>query len=313
MRIKIKELTDGQSLVLYGLVTNLVKGVTSNGAPYLSLTLSDNSGSIEGKLWDVKEEQAKIVETGRIYEVRCEVLKYRNALQLRIHSLTSVDQQSFDLSEFVTSSWIPKDVLKEKIKDAIYSIQNEIYRKILVRFFQEVQNQFFDYPAASKNHHNFVGGLATHVVGMLDVADSLCRLYPQLNRDLLISGVLLHDIGKLKELSGPIATEYTLQGKLIGHISLMNAQIAEVAKELGVQDSEEEVLLRHMVLSHHGKMEYGSPVLPLLMEAEVLSLIDNLDARIIALSAALENTEEGSYTSRLFPLENRAFYKPKTK
>lgn len=313
MSIKIKELTDGQSLVLYGLVTNLVKGVTSNGAPYLSVTLSDNSGSIEGKLWDVKEEQAKIVETGRIYEVRCEVLKYRNALQLRLHSLTNVDQQNFDLSEFVTSSWIPKDVLKEKIKDAIYSVQNEIYRKILIRFFTEVQNSFFDYPAASKNHHNFVGGLATHVVGMLDIADALCRLYPQLNRDLLISGVLLHDIGKIKELSGPIATEYTLQGKLIGHISLMNAKIAEVAKELGVEDTEEEILLRHMVLSHHGKMEFGSPVLPLLMEAEVLSLIDNLDARIIALTAALENTEEGAYTSRLFPLENRAFYKPKTK
>ncbi len=313
MSVKIKELTDGQSLTFYGLVTNLVKGVTSNGAPYLSVTLSDNSGSIEGKVWDVKEDQVKIVETGRIYEVRCEVLKYRNALQLRIHSLASVDQQSFDLAEFVTSSWIPKEVLKEKIKDAIYSVQNEVYRKILVRFFTEYQSEFFDYPAASKNHHNFVGGLATHVVGMLDIANDLCRLYPQLNRDLLISGVLLHDIGKIKELSGPIATEYTLQGKLIGHISLMNAKIAEAAKELGFEDSEEEILLRHMVLSHHGKMEFGSPVLPLLMEAEVLSLIDNLDARIIALTGALENTEEGSFTSRLFPLENRAFYKPKTK
>ncbi len=313
MNVKIKELTDGQSLTFYGLVTNLVKGVTSNGAPYLSVTLSDNSGSIEGKVWDVKEDQAKIVETGRIYEIRCEVLKYRNALQLRIHSLANVDQQNFDLAEFVTSSWIPKEVLKEKIKDAIYSVQNEVYRKILVRFFTEYQSEFFDYPAASKNHHNFVGGLATHVVGMLDIANDLCRLYPQLNRDLLISGVLLHDIGKIKELSGPIATEYTLQGKLIGHISLMNAKIAEVAKELGYEESEEEILLRHMVLSHHGKMEYGSPVLPLLMEAEVLSLIDNLDARIIALTGALENTEEGSFTSRLFPLENRAFYKPKTK
>ena len=313
MNVKIKELTDGQSLTFYGLVTNLVKGVTSNGAPYLSVTLSDNSGSIEGKVWDVKEDQAKIVETGRIYEIRCEVLKYRNALQLRIHSLANVDQQNFDLAEFVTSSWIPKEVLKEKIKDAIYSVQNEVYRKILVRFFTEYQSEFFDYPAASKNHHNFVGGLATHVVGMLDIANDLCRLYPQLNRDLLISGVLLHDIGKIKELSGPIATEYTLQGKLIGHISLMNAKIAEVAKELGYEESEEEILLRHMVLSHHGKMEYGSPVLPLLMEAEVLSLIDNLDARIIALTGALENTEEGSFTARLFPLENRAFYKPKTK
>ena len=313
MNVKVKDLTDGQSLTFYGLVTNLVKGVTSNGAPYLSVTLSDNTGSIEGKVWDVKEEQAKIVETGRIYEVRCEVLKYRNALQLRVHSLNNVDQQSFDLAEFVTSSWIAKDVLKEKVKDAIYSVRNEIYRKILIRFFTDYQQEFFDYPAASKNHHNFVGGLATHVVGMLDIANDLCQLYPQLNRDLLISGVLLHDIGKITELSGPIATEYTLQGKLLGHISVMNAKVAQVAQELGYADSEEETLLRHMVLSHHGKLEYGSPVMQYLMEAEVLSLIDNLDARIIALTTALSNTEEGSFTSRLFPLENRAFYKPKTK
>ena len=313
MNTKVKDLVDGQSLTFYSLVTNMVKGVTSNGAPYLSVTLSDNTGSIEGKVWDVKEDQAKIVETGRIYEVRCEVLKYRNALQLRIHSLLSVDQTQFDLSEFVTSSWISKDVLKERIKDAIYSVQNEIYRKILIRFFTDYQSEFFDYPAASKNHHNFVGGLATHVVGMLDISENLCSLYPQLNRDLLISGVLLHDIGKITELSGPIATEYTLQGKLLGHISVMNAKIAQVAAELGFADTEEETLLRHMVLSHHGKLEYGSPVLPLLMEAEVLSLIDNLDARIIALTGALDNTEEGTFTSRMFPLENRAFYKPKTK
>lgn len=313
MNIKIKELTEGQSLTFYGLVTNVVKGVTSSGAPYLSVTLSDNSGSIEGKIWDVKEDQAKIVETGRIYEVRCEVLKYRNSLQLRVHSMHHVDQQSFDLAEFVTSSWIPKEVLKEKIKDAIYSVNNDIYRKILIRFFTEYQSEFFDYPAASKNHHNFVGGLATHVVGMIDVANDLCQLYPQLNRDLLISGVLLHDIGKITELSGPIATEYTLQGKLLGHISIMNAKVAHVAEELGVSNTEEETLLRHMVLSHHGKLEFGSPVMPYLMEAEVLSMIDNLDARITALSAALENTEEGSFTPRMFPLENRAFYKPKTK
>lgn len=311
MSKKINELVENESLVLHGLVTNVVNGVTANGAPYLSVTITDSTGSIDGKIWDVKEAQSKIVESGRVYEINCEVLKYRNALQLRIHSMANVDQQQFDLSEFVASSPIAVEVLKQKIKDAVASVQNDVYHKVLVYFFTKYQNEFFEYPAASKNHHSFYAGLATHVVGMLDIANDLCSLYPYLNRELLVSGVLLHDIGKIVELSGPIATEYTLKGKLLGHISLMNAELNKALTENGFEDREEAVLLSHMILSHHGKLEYGSPVYPQLMEAEVLHYIDNLDARINSMYTALEQVEPGSFTPRLFPLENRAFYKPK--
>lgn len=304
---------DGDSLQQALLVTQLTKGVTSNGAAYLSLTLQDQSGTIEAKMWDVKEETLNLVENGKIYFFRFDVLKYRNALQLRINEVRAVNQESYNIRDFVSSAPIPLDELKGKIHDAIYSIENPVYRTLLVRLFTEYQTAFFDYPAASKNHHSFIGGLAMHVCGMVEVADALCRLYPVLNRDLLISGVLVHDLGKLSELSGAVATEYTAEGKLLGHISIFHSQLYALAKELGYENTEEVLLLRHMVLSHHGKMEFGSPVLPMLMEAEVLYLIDNLDARINTLTSALNGVEPGQFTGRIFPMENRFFYKPKGK
>ena len=164
-----------------------------------------------------------------------------------------------------------------------------------------------------KNHHDFVGGLATHVLGMLDLAEMLAAQYPILNRDLLVSGVFLHDLGKLQELSGAIVPSYTMEGRLLGHISLFQAEVAKIAASLGIEDCEEVTLVRHMILSHHGVYEYGSPVLPMIPEAEVLHLIDNLDARMNTIEKALNATEEGAFTPRIFALENRSLYKSKIK
>lgn len=311
MNKTIKEYKDGESAIAPFLVNQLVKGVTSNGAPYLSMTLQDRSGTIEAKMWDVKEEILAKAESGKIYEFRFEVLKYRNALQFRINDMRVTDQSNYNIRDFVSSAPVALETLKNKIHDAVYSVKNPIYRAILMKLFTEYQNDFFDYPAASKNHHSFIGGLAMHVTGMLDVAESICNLHPYLDRDLLISGVLIHDLGKITELSGAVATEYTLEGKLLGHISIMQAKLYEMAKELGYEKTEEVTLLRHMILAHHGKQEYGSPVLPMLMEAEVLYLIDNLDARLNTLTMAMADVEPGEFTSRIFAMENRAFYKPK--
>ena len=130
-----------------------------------------------------------------------------------------------------------------------------------------------------------------------------------LNRDLLVSGTFLHDLGKIKEFSAPVVPSYTTPGKLLGHISIFQAELTKIAAELGIEDSEEVLLLRHMILSHHGVHEYGSPVLPMIPEAEVLHLIDNLDARMNTIQKALDITEEGAFTQRIFALENRSFYK----
>ena len=167
------------------------------------------------------------------------------------------------------------------------------------------------YPAAARIHHNFIGGLATHTAGMLKVALALCNIYPSVNRDYLIAGVLLHDLGKIEELTSPVVTEYTTAGKLLGHISIMDARLLQIGKDLGLEDSEELLLLRHMILSHHGQYEYGSPVRPETLEAELLNLIDNIDARVNTIDKALSETKEGEFTQKIFALDNRVFYKHK--
>ncbi len=310
MNKKIVEFKDGESYICPLLVNQVTKGVTGNGSTYLSLTLQDDSGQIESKMWDAKEDVVKLVESGQVYDFKFDVLKYRNSLQLRVNEIKKSSEE-YNIREFVSSAPASVEEMQKIIRDALNSLNNPIYRSIMVALFTEYKLEFFDYPAASKNHHSFIGGLATHVIGMLKVANSLCELYPFLNRDLLISGILVHDLGKITELSGAVATEYTLEGKLLGHISIIHAKVFDLAKELELEHKEEVTLLRHMILAHHGKLEYGSPVLPQVMEAEVLYFIDNLDARLDTLTTALNATEEGQFTSRLFPMENRAFYKPK--
>ena len=191
-------------------------------------------------------------------------------------------------------------------------MKNAIYRNITIALLEDCDRDFFAYPAASRIHHDFVGGLATHVLGMMKLGEYFATLYPMLDRDLLISGIIVHDIGKLTELSGPVITEYTLEGKLLGHISIMQAKIAQKAEQLGYS-GEEVTLLKHMVLAHHGEYEYGSPVLPMIPEAEMLHYIDNIDARMNILDKEFVKTQSGDFTQRIFAMENRSFYKAKNK
>lgn len=307
----IKDLKSKDSFELKLLVKSVLNGVTQKGAKYLSLSFQDKSGTIDGKYWDISEQQLEVVKAGKVYEVKGEVLEYNKALQLRINYMKPVDEAEINIDDFVVMGNVPMETLKSKTKEAINSLSNPIYHAIIKELFKELYDKYFEYPAAAKIHHSFFGGLATHVTSMVDVANCLCKLYPSLNRDLLISGILVHDLGKITELSGPVMTEYTVQGKLLGHISIMQAKIAEIAMRLNVQDTEEAILLRHMVLSHHGHYEYGSPVLPMVKEAEILYLIDNMDARINTIDAALEQVKPGEFSSKLFALENRQFYRPK--
>ena len=224
--------------------------------------------------------------------------------------MKEISQEGIDLRDYVKASELSENQLKFEIMKYVSDIQDTTIAKLVREMLKQREEKFFVYPAAQKNHHDFVGGLATHVLGMLKLADTLAASYPLLNRDLLIGGVILHDLGKLDELSGAIVTEYTMEGKLLGHISLMQAEISDTAKRLGLE-GENVTLLRHMVLSHHGVYEYGSPVLPMIPEAEMLYLIDNIDARMSTLKKALEPIEPGNFTPRIFALENRAFYKHK--
>ena len=310
-RQTISSFVEGEKIQTSLLITQMNRGITNSGAPYLSFVLQDQSGSIDAKLWDAKDDLLSGVEAGKVVLVSAEVLKYRNALQLRIYNLTKLEDNQFDPSDYVMATDLSLEFMQKRIHETLLSMQDVVYRDVCTSIIEDLQEKLYSYPAAAKNHHDFVGGLATHMISMLDLGEAFCTLYPMLNRDLLLAGILLHDLGKIDELSGPILTEYTVEGKLVGHISIMQSKVAEKAKALGYQDSEQVTLMRHMILSHHGEYEFGSPVLPMVMEAEMLTFIDNVDARMNMFAKALESVKPGEWTPRIFPLENRSFYKPK--
>ena len=309
--VKINEFEEHMKLQQPLLVKDVKNGTTSKGSPYLSLTLQDKTGTIDGKFWDVKENEQALIQAGKILKFSFEVLLYKDKLQLRTNHVEEISEDEYNLEDFVISSDHSEVERRSLTQSLIDSIQNDVYRKLVIGMLSYVGDKFFTFPAASKIHHGWKGGLSDHSLSMATLADELCKHYPQLDRDLLVSAALIHDVGKTAELSGPVTTEYTLEGKLEGHISLANAWLSEVSEKLGLQDREETVLMHHMILSHHGKMEYGSPVAPMIIEAEALYLIDNMDARLTSLKMALDAIKPGTWTSRMFQFENRQFYKHK--
>lgn len=309
--VKINEFEEHMKLQQPLLVKDVKNGTTSKGSPYLSLTLQDKTGTIDGKFWDVKENEQALIQAGKILKFSFEVLLYKDKLQLRMNHVEEISEDEYNLEDFVISSDHSEVERRSLTQSLIDSIQNDVYRKLVIGMLSYVGDKFFTFPAASKIHHGWKGGLSDHSLSMAILADELCKHYPQLDRDLLVSAALIHDVGKTAELSGPVTTGYTLEGKLEGHISLANAWLSEVSEKLGVQEREETVLMHHMILSHHGKMEYGSPVAPMIIEAEALYLIDNMDARLTSLKMALDAIKPGTWTSRMFQFENRQFYKHK--
>lgn len=306
---KVIDFKEGERLCVNLLLTSIVKGTTNSGAPYLTLTIQDDTKSIEAKMWDVKPEIEKELEVGKVFNFEFEVINYRGTLQLKMIKVLPVIQSEIRKEDFIFKSPFSKNDLRNGVQNAINRISNKNIARIVVAVLNEYEADFYDYPAASKIHHSFMGGLATHVNGMLKLAEAIAEIYPSVNRDYLFAGVILHDLGKIEELSSPVVTEYTKEGKLLGHISILHSKLYQVGINLKLDNTEEFTILRHMVLSHHGQLEYGSPVRPMTLEAELLYLIDNIDARINTIEKALDQINEGEFTPKIFALENRTFYK----
>ncbi len=308
---QVKDFTEGERVETNLLISGLVKGTTNSGAPYLSLVLQDASKSIDAKLWDVKPELEKQMEVGKVYDFDLEVINYKGKLQAKVLKVLPIPQSEINMDDFVFRSPVSKEALRTAVMEGVSMINNENLTKIVSSALNFYANAVYEYPAAARIHHNFIGGLATHTAGMIKMAVSLCSIYPQVNRDYLLAGVIVHDLGKIDEFTSPVVTEYSAQGKLLGHISIMDARLLQIGQQLGLEDSEELMVLRHMVLSHHGQFEFGSPVRPETLEAEMLNLIDNIDARVNTISKALDEIKEGEFTPRIMALENRIFYKHK--
>ncbi|AXI08704.1 3'-5' exoribonuclease YhaM [Oceanobacillus sp. 143] len=300
----------GETFDDFILIKDATKGTASNGKAFLTLILRDATGEIEAKLWDVSKEDEELFVPEQIIKVTGDVNQFRGRAQLKIVSIRPVQvTDGVQISDFIEKAPVEKEILTEKLTEAIFEMENPTIQRIVRAFIKKYQEKLLVYPAASRNHHAYASGLAHHIVSMLQIARELHKLYPQINKDLLYAGIILHDIGKIKELSGIISTSYTLEGKLLGHIPIMVEEIGLMARDLKIE-GEEVLILQHLVLSHHGKAEWGSPTPPLVREAELLHFIDLIDAKMNMLNSALNKVKPGEFTERLFAMDNRAFYKP---
>ncbi|AJD90651.1 3'-5' exoribonuclease [Jeotgalibacillus malaysiensis] len=303
-------LNPGDPVDQYLLIKQMTKGVTTAGKPFLTLIFQDRSGDIEAKLWDAGEEEERKYQPQTIVKVAGEIHNYRGKNQLRLRQIRPASaQDNVKMGDFLETAPLSVESMTEELTQYIFEMKNPVIQRITRHLLKKYQKSFMEYPAATKNHHEFVSGLAFHVISMLRLGKFLAEQYPSLNKDLLYAGIILHDMGKVKELSGAVSATYTLEGNLLGHISIMVNEIAEAAKELEIE-AEEVLLLQHMILSHHGKAEWGSPKPPMLMEAEILHYIDNIDAKMVMMDRVISRTTSGEYTERVFALENRSFYRP---
>lgn len=255
----IASLQVGEPVDHYLLIKQATKGVTTMGKPFMTLILQDKSGSIEAKLWDTGEEHEQLYQSEGIVRVGGEIHDYRGKAQLRIKAIRPVaNDEGVSVVDLVPSAETPKEELFEQLMQFFFEIKNPQISRITRHILKENQDEVMTFPAATKNHHDYASGLLDHVVSMLKLGRAIADLYPTLNKDLLYAGIILHDIGKVVELSGPVATSYTVTGNMLGHISIMVTEIAKAADTLQIE-GEEVMLLQHMVLSHHGKEEWGSP------------------------------------------------------
>lgn len=310
---KIRDLVVDEDFQGFVLIKNADVRTAKNGKTFIAFTFQDTSGSIDGKFWDASSEEIQRFEVGRVVHLTGKREVYQGNPQVRIYKLRLTNpEEPNDPNLFMERAPVKKETMEEEINQVLFEITNPHWNRIVRFLLNKYKKEFFEYPAAKKNHHAFVGGLAYHTTTMLHLGKSLVKEYPQLDGPLLFAGIILHDLGKVIELSGAMSTEYTLVGNLVGHLVLVNEEITKACLALKIDESAEDVVvLRHMVLAHHGQLDYGSPVRPRIMEAEILHQIDNIDASMQMLTNAIFKTEAGDYTERIFGMDNRSFYVPR--
>jgi 3'-5' exoribonuclease len=284
--------------------------ITKKGDPFLSLSLADRTGDIEARMWDRAEEYSSIFVEGDILDVEGHAGSFRDQVQVTLSSLR-VAEERVDPTLFLEATSRDVNKMMTALKQMAKEIRNPYLKELIGRFFADRQfvAQFRKAPAAKGFHHSYIGGLLEHTLSVCEMIRSVAEHYPELDRDLLWTGGFLHDIGKTRELKFDITIDYTDEGRLLGHLALGVAMIDEMLSGMKDFPQDLSMLLKHLILSHHGEYEFGSPKRPKFLEAFALHLIDDLDAKVNGLGRFMErDQQEGDWTdyNRLF---DRYFFK----
>ena len=313
--IYIKDLKKDQELTEFFMAKTLMIKVGSNGKQYLDITLGDKTGEISAKKWDVSDSEyptLKAIPDKSIVKIKGLVTEWAGQLQMRIQRIRQADEaDGQQMKDFVKAAPEEPQAMYDYIYQIAQSMKDRDLRELCLKLLTVNKDRLMYYPAAQKNHHAELGGLLYHMKRMLMTGECVCRIYTNLNRDLVCAGVIVHDIEKLNEImAGPdgIATGYSFEGQMLGHIIQGVKTIDRLTLELGFP-REKAIMLEHMILAHHYEPEFGSPKKPLFPEAEVLHYLDILDARMFDMEDALVSTEPGTFSERIWALDNRRIYK----
>ena len=297
-------------LECFALVKSCDKKSAKNGTFYLDMVLADKNGELVAKLWDYKEGSF-LPEVNTVIKVRGTLQQYNGNDQFIVQRVrASVKEDNIDMSEYVKSSDYSGNSMFDTIIDMVNAFKDSELKSVVLSMLNDNKEQLLFFPAAEKLHHAMTGGLLYHTLSIVRLAECVCGIYPYIDKDLLLSGAILHDIAKLREYSvnaAGIVDGHTVEGMLLGHLVMGAEDVGRKCDELGITP-EKKYLLQHMLISHHGKLEFGAAVRPSFIEAEVLSQLDVFDANMYEMAEAVGGVKAGEFTGRLWMLDNRKFY-----
>ena len=308
----VSDIKDGDSVRDVFLVAKKGKAVSRSGNPYLIISLTDKSGDIEARIWDRASELDKNFDSGDFVAIEALANQYQGRPQLNVTLIDRVDQQNVNLNDFLKSSGSDPLKVFSELVEVYKGIQNRHLRDLIFSFLDDeaFQETFKMTPAATDVHHAYVGGLMEHVLSVAKLAVKVVSHYSELDGDVLLAGVFFHDIGKVREISHERHFSYTDKGRLLGHIMMGCEMIEEAASRLKGFPDELKMRLKHMVISHHGQLEFGSPKLPQTREALVLHFLDDMDAKLNTIGEMIRGSQGKSWTD-YNKFMGRIFYKGK--
>ena len=291
----------------FAMIKELAEKKDKNGNGYLDMTvIGSDKKEYPAKIW--RFENNGQFEAGEVVEIEYSVDSYKGKTQLTITMIKKAPDEM--IKDFVPSSEYNGKTVFTMLLNKVNSFADNDLKEIVSSIMLKSREKLEEYPAAYRLHHAIVGGLMLHTASIVEMAEKTCQVYPNINRELLLSGAILHDVAKTFEMETGktgLCSGYSVGGELIGHLVKGAMYIEETAKALGIE-SEKVTLLEHMVLSHHGVPEYGSPVRPMFLEAEILSTLDSLDATIFEINNATNKIEAGKFTDRQWALDNRKLF-----